>query len=146
MARSILVLSLALGAASESLARFGGRRDHTALYGLRPGRATSSPRRSPAAASRRADRLDEVAARIPTRSTASTRSRRARGHRRHPRPEQLRLLLGVRRGVGRVDPPKATNGSIAVPFSAQDVCFNAQSNGCGGGTLHAVELHQATAS
>lgn len=29
----------------------------------------------------------------------------------------------------------ASNGTIAVPFSAQDVCFNAESSGCNGGTL-----------
>ena len=29
----------------------------------------------------------------------------------------------------------STNGTIAVPLSAQDVCFNAESNGCGGGNL-----------
>ena len=30
----------------------------------------------------------------------------------------------------------ATNGSVAVPLSAQDVCFNAEMNGCGGGSLY----------
>jgi cathepsin B len=29
----------------------------------------------------------------------------------------------------------ATNGTVAVPLSAEDVCFNAETNGCGGGTL-----------
>ena len=30
----------------------------------------------------------------------------------------------------------ASDGEIAVPFSAQDVCFNAESSGCNGGTLY----------
>jgi cathepsin B len=30
----------------------------------------------------------------------------------------------------------STNGTVAVPLSAQDVCFNANRNGCGGGAIH----------
>ena len=29
----------------------------------------------------------------------------------------------------------STNGSIAVPFSAQDTCFNAERSGCNGGQV-----------
>lgn len=30
----------------------------------------------------------------------------------------------------------ASDGEIAVPFSAQDVCFNSNTNGCGGGSVY----------
>jgi cathepsin B len=31
----------------------------------------------------------------------------------------------------------ASNGTIFAPFSAEDICFNANINGCNGGTVHA---------
>ena len=139
MARSILVLSLALGAASESLvARFGGRRNHTALYGLRPesrdeltaavadGRVALAPIVSAEVAARIPDAFDSVDA-FPACAKVIGDIR-----------DQSNCGCCWAFGAASAASDRAciaTNGSIAVPFSAQDVCFNAQSNGCGGGTL-----------
>merc|ERR1740133_73295 len=35
----------------------------------------------------------------------------------------------------------ATNGTVAVPLSAEDICFCSSSNGCGGGDIHTPWRH-----